>query len=188
MPRSGDQARRRLQQAALELYLQHGYDSTTTAEIAGRAGVTERTFFRHFPDKREVLFDGEGALGDDLERGIAEAPEGLDPLTVLLLSFRTAVPLLVRNRPLSERRQAVISATPALRERALMKEASLSTVLAAALQRRGVDAGRAMLAGQIGIAAFSRAVLVWFEHPEHDLDDLLAQTFGDLRTLTTPSA
>jgi len=98
------------------------------------------------------------------------------------------VPLLVRNRPLSERRQAVISATPALRERALMKEASLSTVLAAALQRRGVDAGRAMLAGQIGIAAFSRAVLVWFEHPEHDLDDLLAQTFGDLRTLTTPSA
>ncbi len=98
MPRSGEQVRLRLQQAALELYRERGYDSTTTAQIADRAGVTERTFFRHFPDKREVLFDGEATLGLDLERGVAEAPDGLGPLTILFHAFHVAVPLLQGNR------------------------------------------------------------------------------------------
>ncbi len=135
MPRSGEQARRRLQQAALELYVERGYDATTAAQVAGRAGVTERTFFRHFPDKREVLFDGEAELRADLERGVAHAPAGLDPLALLAHGVRAAVPLLERNRVFAEPRNAVIDSTPALRERALIKEAALVAALTAALVR-----------------------------------------------------
>lgn len=184
MPRSGEQVRLRLQQAALDLYREHGYDSTTTAQIADRAGVTERTFFRHFRDKREVLFDGEAALRADLERGVTDAPEGLDPLAILFHAFGAALPLLRGNRSFSEPRQAVIAVTPALRERERAKEASLAEALAVALQQRGVDERRAKLAGQIAMAAFVGAILSWLEHPEIDLADHLRQASDDLRTLT----
>lgn len=188
MPRTGDQARQRLQLAALELYRERGYDATTTAQIAERAGVTERTFFRHFPDKREVLFDGEALLRADLERGVADAPAGLGPLDVLQHSFRNAVLLLRSNRPFAEPRQIVIAATPALRERALTKEASLTQVLVDALQRRGVVASRATLAARIGMAGLSQATLAWLDgpanHPDNDLDELLSRAFDDLRALT----
>ena len=79
MPRSGAEARRRLREAALELYRERGFDQTTAAEIAERAGVNERTFFRHFPDKREVLFDGEADLRAALARAVTEAPAELTP-------------------------------------------------------------------------------------------------------------
>ncbi len=121
VPRSGAEARRRLQQAALELYQERGFDQTTTAEIAARAGVNERTFFRHFPDKREVLFDGEADLRAALMHEVAEAPEGLAPLDVLLHAFRIAGRILEENRPFSEPRLAIIAVTPALRERDLAK-------------------------------------------------------------------
>ncbi len=183
MPRSGEQARQRLQQAALELYLQHGYDSTTTAEIAGRAGVTERTFFRHFADKREVLFDGEAALRADLDRGVANAPAGLDPLNVLWCAFHSAIPLLERNRSFAEPRNQVIAANPALRERALTKEASLTTALATALQQRGGEDRTAMLAAQIGMAAFTQATMSWFARPDQALADHLALALSDVRAL-----
>lgn len=185
MPRSGEQARQRLQQAALELFLEFGYDSTTTAQIAGRAGVTERTFFRHFVDKREVLFDGEAALRIDLNRGVAEAPAGLDPLNVLWCAFHTAMPLLERNRSFAEPRNQVIAATPALRERALTKEASLTQALTTALQHRGIGDRQAMLAAQIGMAAFTQATLSWFDHPDHPLEDQLALALGDVRALAS---
>ncbi|MFG2395727.1 TetR/AcrR family transcriptional regulator [Streptomyces lydicus] len=88
MPRSGAEARRRLQQAALELYRERGFDQTTTAEIAARAGVNEGTFFRHFPDKREVLFDGEADLRAALMQEVTDALDGLRPLDILLCAFR----------------------------------------------------------------------------------------------------
>lgn len=184
MPRSAVQARLRLQHAALELYRDHGYDVTTTAQIAARAGVSERTFFRHFTDKREVLFDGEASLRADLERGVAEAPDG-DPLAILLHAFRAAIPLLERNRPFAEPRQKVITTTPALMERALTKEASLAQALSNALQRRGVSKRQASLTAQIGMAAFSQATLAWFEHSERDLEHHLTQTVEDLRAVTS---
>ena len=68
-------ARGRLEQAAMELYLERGFDQTTVAEIAERAGLTERTFFRHFADKREVLFAGAGALQELLVSAVAGAPD-----------------------------------------------------------------------------------------------------------------
>ena len=125
MPRNGDEVRLRLQEAALELYLERGYDKTTTADIAVRAGVTERTFFRHFDDKREVFFDGEAQLRDLLTGAVAAVPGGTRPLPALRAAFHQAVPLIERNLPVTERRMPVIVATPALQERALAKSAAL---------------------------------------------------------------
>src|SRR6185312_4639745 len=116
MPRNGDEARNRLRHAALELFAENGFDQTTAAQIAARAGVNERTFFRHFPDKREVLFDGEDDLRATLIRLVVEAPEELAPFELLLHTFRKTARRLEDNRPFSEPRWKVIAQTPALRE------------------------------------------------------------------------
>ncbi|MET9496600.1 TetR family transcriptional regulator [Streptomyces sp. NPDC006552] len=183
MPRSGAEARRRLQQAALELYRERGFDRTTTAEIAARAGVNERTFFRHFPDKREVLFDGEGDLRAALMREVAEAPPGLQPFEVLLHAFQKAGRILEDNRPFSEPRLDVIARTPALRERDLAKAASLTDAVAQALRGRGVADRLAALAAQTGWAAFHHAARAWIDDPAQSLDAHLRSAFEDLRAL-----
>ncbi|MFF7091923.1 TetR family transcriptional regulator [Streptomyces rubradiris] len=184
MPRSGAEARRRLQQAALELYQERGFDQTTTAEIAARAGVNERTFFRHFPDKREVLFDGEAGLRAALTREVADAPDGLRPLDVLLRAFRSAGRILEDNRPFSEPRSRIIAVTPALRERDLAKAASLTEALAEALRQRGVPDRLAGLAAHTGWAAFHQAAQAWIDDPAHNLDAHLVRAFDDLRALS----
>jgi AcrR family transcriptional regulator len=184
VPRSGAEARRRLQRAALELYREHGFDRTTTAEIAARAGLNERTFFRHFADKREVLFDGEAALRAELVQSVAEAPDGLPPLDVLLGAFRKAGRILEDNRPFSEPRLAVIAATPALRERELAKHASLTDALTEALRRRGVGDRLAGLAAQAGWATFQHAAEAWIDDPARSLDAHLTEAFADLRALS----
>lgn len=178
------EARRRLQQAALELYRERGFDQTTTAEIAARAGVNERTFFRHFPDKREVLFDGEAALRAALTQAVAEAPDGLQPLEILLCAFRKAGRILEDNRPFSEPRLAVIAVTPALRERELAKAASLTDAVAEALRQRDVADRLAGLAAQTGWAAFHQAAQAWIDDPSESLDAYLSRAFDDLRALS----
>ncbi|MET7642542.1 helix-turn-helix domain-containing protein [Streptomyces sp. NPDC005426] len=190
MPRSGAEARRRLQQAALELYQERGYDQTTTAEIAARAGVNERTFFRHFPDKREVLFDGEARLRAALTQEVADAADGLRPLDLLLCAFRKAGRILEDNRPFSEPRLKVIAVTPALRERDLAKAASLTEAVAEALRQRGVPDRLAGLAAHTGWAAFHQAAQAWIDDPSKSLDAHLIRAFDDLRALsaTAPPA
>jgi AcrR family transcriptional regulator len=188
VPRSGAEARRRLRQAALELYQERGFDQTTAAEIAARAGVNERTFFRHFPDKREVLFDGEADLRAALMRAVAEAPEGLEPFEVLLCAFRKTARNLENNRPFSEPRWKIIAATPALRERELAKHAWLTDAVAEALRQRGVDDGLAGLAGRTGWAAYQHAVRAWIDDPAQSLDAHLSQAFDDLHTLAAAVA
>jgi AcrR family transcriptional regulator len=185
VPRSGAEARRRLRQAALELYKERGFDQTTTAEIAARAGVNERTFFRHFPDKREVLFDGEADLRDALTHAVAEAPPGLEPLDVLLGAFLKAGRILEENRPFSEPRLEIIAATPTLRERELAKAALLTDALTDALRQRGVPARLAALAAQTGWAAFHQAAQSWIDDPSKPLATHLHQTFADLQSLST---
>lgn len=187
MPRSGAEARRRLQQAALELYRENGFDQTTTAQIATRAGVNERTFFRHFPDKREVLFDGEADLRDALAHAITEAPEGLQPLDVLLHAFREVEGILENNRSFAAPRMHVIAATPALRERDLAKAASLVDAAADALRRRGVADRLAGLAAQTGWSTFHHAAQDWIDDPSQNLDAHLLQAFDDLRALSRPA-
>jgi AcrR family transcriptional regulator len=188
VPRSGAEARRRLQQAALELYRERGFDQTTTAEIAARAGVNERTFFRHFPDKREVLFDGEAALRAELVESVSEAPDGLRLLEVLHRAFRKAGRILEDNRPFSEPRLAVIAVTPALRERELAKAAALTDAIAEALRRRGVDDRLAGLAAHTGWATFHHAAGAWIDDPSRDLDTHLSEAFEDLRALSAETS
>jgi len=188
VPRSGAEARRRLQRAALELYRERGFDQTTTAEIAARAGVNERTFFRHFPDKREVLFDGEAALRAALTQAVAEAPDGLRPLEILLCAFRKAGRILEESRPFSEPRLEVIAVTPALRERELAKAASLTDAVAEALRQRDVADRLAGLAAQTGWAAFHQAAQAWIDDPSQSLDAHLSRAFDDLRALSAAQA
>jgi AcrR family transcriptional regulator len=185
MPRSGAPARARLREAALDLYQEQGYEATTTAQIAERAGVTERTYFRHFADKREVLFDGEASLRDTMVEAIETAPPGTAPLAVLQLAFVAAVPLFVAGRAVAERREPIIAVTPALQERALAKSAALNEAIAAALTQRGVPAATARLAAQVGRATFGRAMAQWGGRSGDELKDLIARSGDELRALTS---
>ena len=175
----------RLQRAALELFRERGYDRTTAAEIAARAGVTERTFFRQFPDKREVLFDGEAILRVALTAAIADAPDGLGPLDTLFRAFRSVLPLLEENRPYSKPRHDVISSTPELQERELAKMAALADALASALKERGVADLTAVLAAQTGMAAFVHATISWLDDPEPALAKRLDLASDELKALLT---
>ncbi len=178
-----DGVRVRLQRTALALFRERGYDQTTAAEIAARAGVTERTFFRHFPDKREVLFDGAEALRAALTAAVADAPDGLGPLDTLFRAFRSVLPALEANRPFSKPRHEVIASTPALHERELAKHGALADALAAALRARGVAELRAVLAARTGMAAFAHATLAWLDDPEPGLGARLDLARRELRAL-----
>ncbi|MES2170610.1 MAG: helix-turn-helix domain-containing protein [Actinomycetota bacterium] len=183
MPRSGAEARIRLREAALELYLEQGYDSTTTAQIAERAGVTERTYFRHFADKREVLFGGEAELRDAMVTAIEQAPVGIGPLALVIAAYTAAVPLFVTGRPIAIRRTGIIAASPALNERAHAKSASLADAVVAALVERGVPDPTARLAAQVGAAAFTRASSAWYPDPSQDLAALITSAANEVRLL-----
>lgn len=177
--------RTRLQQAALELFQEHGYERTTAAQIAARTGVTERTFFRQFPDKREVLFDGQAVLLNALTASIAAAPAKLAPLATLFHAFRSVVTLLEENRPFSKPRQEVIASSPALQEREMAKLDSLALALAAALQARGVAELPAVLAARTGMAAFVQATVSWLDDPSEGLGARLDMAYGALKSLLT---
>ena len=138
MARWEPDSRGRLEQAALALYGERGYESTTVAEIAARAGLTERTFFRHFADKREVLFWGAGALQDLLVDAVAGAPDSATPIGAVAAALEAAGAVLQARRESARQRQAVIAANAELQERELIKLASLASALAEALRRRGV--------------------------------------------------
>lgn len=183
MPRSGEDARRRLREAALELYAERGFDQTTAAQIAARAGVNTRTYFRHFADKREVLFDGEAALRTEVLEAVAEAPADLEPLEALRLAFRRAGRLLEARQATSRQRLAVIAATPELRERELAKAATMTEAVAGALRERGVAPRTADLAAHVGWTAFHHAAGAWVEDPSPGMAHQVDQAFADLRQL-----
>ena len=184
MPRSGAQARSRLREAALDLYADRGYDATTTAEIAARAGVTERTYFRHFADKREVLFDGESELRDVMTAAIASAPDDPSPLSLVLQAYRAAVPLFVTGRPIAQRRSQIIATSPALQERALTKSVAITEALSSALQGREIPEPTARLTAHAGAAIFERAIRAWAGTSATDLTARIAQAADELHTLT----
>lgn len=175
--------RERLQHAALELYAERGFDRTTAADIAALAGVTERTYFRHFPDKREVLFDGEAALRTSLVDAVLNAPAGLPPLRTLLEAFLSAVPIFKCDRALRERRHSIISSTPELQERQLSKLAYLTEGLADALEQREVPQSVASLAAVCGTALLGRARLQWLAGSQRDYPTLLTDAFAELSML-----
>src|SRR4051812_12339952 len=108
MARWEPDGRSRLEQAALELYGEHGFENTTVAEIAARAGLTERTFFRHFADKREVLFSGAAALQEMLETAVADAPASASPMEAVAAALDVVGAMFEPRRAYSQRRQAII--------------------------------------------------------------------------------
>jgi len=162
MARWAPDARGRLERAALELYGEHGYDATTVAEIAERAGLTERTFFRYFADKREVLFWGAGALQGFLVDAVDTAPASVAPLEAVVAALEAAADgIFEGRREMAGQRQAIIAAHPELQERELIKLARLAAALADALRRRGVGDPAAGLAAEAGVAAFRIAFEEW---------------------------
>src|SRR5579885_3478879 len=119
-------ARGRLAEAALALFAERGFENATVAEIAERAGLTERTFFRHFADKREVLFGGADELQEAIVRAVAGAPESAAAMDVVAAGIEAAARVLQQRREFARRRQAIIAANAELRERELIKLASLA--------------------------------------------------------------
>ena len=172
----------RLELAALELYGERGYDQTTVAEIAKRAGLTERTFFRYFADKREVLFYGSGMLQDRLVQGIDDAPAALSPIDAVGAALEAAAEPSSRSAASSSRqRQAIVAANPELQERELIKLATLSAALADALRRRGVTDPAASLAAEAGVAVFKVAFQRWVGQAIHELPGTTSAVPGRLR-------
>ncbi|MBO4273848.1 TetR/AcrR family transcriptional regulator [Microbispora triticiradicis] len=178
-------ARGRLERSALELYAERGFDQTTVAEIARRAGLTERTFFRHFADKREVLFHGSHALQELLVNAVAGAPEAAAPMDAIAAALDVAGGMFEERREYARRRQAVVAAHAELRERELIKLASLAASLAGALRGRGVAEPAASLAAEAGIAVFKIAFERWAgDAGGPDLPRLMRESFDELRAVT----
>jgi AcrR family transcriptional regulator len=173
--------------AALTLFKRHGYEETTAAQIAAAARVTERTFFRYFPDKREVLFDGEERVREGLLASIKAVPASLGPLDTLFAAFDEFCPELERRRDYAKPRQDLIAITPSLQERELAKIASLGKALAAALEARGVAPREAMLTAQIGMAAFAYTTSEWLNDESVPLETRFAEALGTLRHITAAS-
>jgi len=177
-------ARGRLEQAALELYGERGFESTTVAEIAERAGLTERTFFRHFADKREVLFGGAGQLDELLATAVAAAPDRATPIQAVTAGLDAVAAVLNDRRDFACRRQPIITANAELRERELIKLAAWAVVLADALHERGIDTSTATLVAEIGIAVFRIAFQRWVDDPTAaDLRDLIRASLDELKAL-----
>jgi AcrR family transcriptional regulator len=175
-----------LQKAALELFDEQGYDQTTVADIAGRAGLTARTFFRYFADKREVLFGGSTLFQDHVVGALTNAPATASPLEAVAIALRATGELLT-NRERSTLRQSVIDAHPELRERELIKMASLSSALADGLRQRGVEQPQAGLAAEAGVAVFKVAFERWLRDTrDRSLSEVLDESFDQLRALTAP--
>jgi AcrR family transcriptional regulator len=180
-------AQERLQAAALDLYAEAGFDQTTAADIAQAAGLTERTFFRYFADKREVLFAGQERFRQGFVDGIAAAPGDASPLEAVAFALQAAASFFPDDRRAHSRaRNAIISAHPGLHERELLKLAWLSEGIAAALRERGVGEPRATLAAETGVTVFGVAFRQWLaEGEERPLGVIEAAVLADLQALST---
>jgi AcrR family transcriptional regulator len=175
----------RLREAAMELYVERGYEQTTVADIAQRAGLTARTFFRYFADKREVLFAGSDALQEGLVSALDAAPASATPMAAVAAALDAAAAMLGGRRDFSRQRQAVIAVNAELQERELIKMASLSAALADGLRRRGVTDPAAGLAAEAGIAVFRVAFERWVTAPRaRDLAEVIHESLDELTALT----
>lgn len=185
MSRWEPNARGRLELAALELYLERGFEQTTVAQIAERAGLAERTFFRHYADKREVLFGGSPQLQERLVAAVADAPLDATPIDAVAGSLDAIGAALQGRFEYARRRYRVIRANCELLERELIKLAALTAALAEALERRGTPHLAANLAAEAGIAAFKIGFERWIgAAEEQDLALLIRDSLDELRAVT----
>ncbi|MBF6593475.1 MAG: TetR family transcriptional regulator [Thermaceae bacterium] len=176
--------RARLEQAAGELYIERGFEQTTVAEIAERAGTTERTFFRHFADKREVLFGGAGALQELIVNAVMNAPDSASSVKAVAAGLEAAGAAFGDNTERVRQRQAIIAANPELQARELSKLAGLASAIADALRQRGVADPAAILTAEAGIVVFRVAFERWINATrQRGWSRLVHETLGELRTL-----
>jgi AcrR family transcriptional regulator len=177
-------APQRLVVAAVDLFTEQGYDATTVAQIAERAGVTKSTFFRYFSDKREVLVAGQETLSRLLADGIAEAPADATPLEAVAAGLKRAAGAMgPTNRELAPRLKAAVAASAELQERDALKSVGLAAAMTAALEARGVVDPTAQLAAELGVLAFKRGVARWSDGDREDAGGLAGQALSALAEL-----
>ena len=182
-------ARERLVVAAVDLFTEQGYDATTVAQIAERAGVTKSTFFRHFSDKRELLVAGHETLSRLLSEGIAEAPANASPLQAVAAGLERASSAMgSMNRELAPRLKAAVAASAELQERDALKSVGLAAAMTTALLARGVPDSTAAIAAELGVLAFKRGFTEWSEGDRDVKDDLARHTLAALDELRAASA
>ncbi|KJS58630.1 TetR/AcrR family transcriptional regulator [Streptomyces rubellomurinus] len=182
-------ARERLVVAAVDLFTEQGYDATTVAQIAERAGVTKSTFFRHFPDKRELLVAGQETLSRLLAEGIADAPGDASPLEAVAAGLeRASAAMGPGSRELAPRLKAAVAASAELQERDALKTVSLAAAMTTALVARGVPDPTAALAGELGVLAFKRGYARWAEDDRGAEDGLAGYALAALDELRAASA
>lgn len=163
MARWEPNARERLVRAAVDLFTEQGYEATTVTQIADRAGgLTKTTFFRHFPDKREVLFAGQETHVRLLTDGIAAAPADATPLEAVGTALDALTDSFTDDRrDLGARLAVLIAANTELQERSVYKSTVLAAAMAQGLRKRDVPERTANLAAEIGMAAFNEAFTHW---------------------------
>ena len=188
MSRWEPDARGRLVVAAVDLFAEQGYDATTVEQIAARAGVTKSTFFRYFPDKRELLAAGQETLSKLLSEGILQAPADFGPLEAVAAGLlRASSALGPANRDLGPRIKAAIASSVELQERDALKSVGMAAAMAAALVERGVLELVAQLAGEIGVLALKRGYAAWSEGGRPAGDDLAPHAQAALKELQLAS-
>ncbi|NJP91753.1 TetR/AcrR family transcriptional regulator [Nonomuraea sp. FMUSA5-5] len=189
MARWQPETTQRLIVAAVDLFTEQGYDATTVAQIAERAGVTKSTFFRHFSDKRELLVAGQETLSRLLAEGIAEAPADASPLQAVAAGLERASSAMgPANRELGPRLRAAIAASTELQERDALKSVGLAAAMTAALVARGVADPTAHLAAELGVLAFKRGYAQWSESDRDDPRGLAHHALSALRDLRAATA
>ncbi len=182
-------ARERLVLAAVDLFAEQGYDATTVAQIASRAGVTKSTFFRYFADKRELLVAGQETLSRLLAEGIAEAPEDATPLEAVAAGLtRASGAMGPMNRELAHRIKAAVATNAELQERDALKSVSLAAAMTAALVARGVSDTIAAIAAELGVLAFKRGFAEWSQGDRDATDELAQYALAALDELRAASA
>ena len=175
--------RGRLEQAALALFGERGFENTTVSEIADRAGLSERTFFRHFADKREVLFGGSHRLQELMVATVSSAPASAEPIDAVAAALRAST-AYINDREFSRKRQKILNANAELRERELIKLATLAAAIAESLRRRGVSEPAASLSAEAGVGVFRVAFERWVsETNQRDLSELIEESLEQLKTV-----
>ena len=186
MSRWQPNARARLERAALDLFAERGYDAATVAEIAERAGLTKRTFFRHFTDKREVLFGGQELLSRGLAEGVTTAPPSASPLDAIASALAAVAPLFDVDRlDIVRQRQSVIAANVELRERELLKGATLARAMADGFRARGLPEPVVRVAAELGLLALHLTFARWAAADnERTFTDLAKEVLAELKSAT----
>ncbi len=184
MSRWKPDAEGRLGAAAITLFAEQGYDETTIAEIAAAAGLTKRTFFRYFSDKREVLFNGSHELQEIWVGGIGAAPPGTGPMAAVSAGLDEVARLFADRHPFAGMRARIVAAHPELQERELIKLQTLADAIRAALVDRGVPPNAAILAAPAGVTVFPLALAprVGQDHPT-PIRGLMDESLAELRSV-----